>query len=119
MKRYCLVNELNEENVKDYSDIHKNAHLTEWKSQLSALKEAGAENCIVYIYKNISIIIYECEDIDDSFSKLGESVENNKWQEVVAPWFSGSPKFDGSQKVDSLEKIFDLRQQLEGKLDKF
>ena len=48
MKRYCLVYELKDEHVKDYVDIHKNAHKTAWRTQLDALKEAGAENCIVY-----------------------------------------------------------------------
>lgn len=119
MKRYCLVNELKEEHVADYVGIHKKAHLTHWKTQLDALAEAGAENCIVYMYKNFSILIYECEDIDESFSKLGEIEANNKWQAEVAPWFAGKPKFDGSQKVESVEKIFDLKQQLEGRLDKY
>lgn len=119
MKRYCMVNELKPEHVKDYSDIHKNAHLTCWKTQLEALKAAGAENCIVYIYNNLSILLYECEDIEESFSRLGQIKDNNKWQATVAPWFAGTPKFDGTQKIVSLEKIFDLRQQLEGKLDPY
>lgn len=113
MKRYCMVNELKEEYVKDYVEIHENAHLTGWKTQLDALKAAGAENCIVYIYKNLSILIYECEDIDESFSKLGQIEDNNRWQATVAPWFAGTPK------VESLVKIFDLRQQMEGRLDQF
>jgi len=119
MKRYCMINELKEEHVSDYVEIHKNAHLTEWKTQLDALKAAGAENCIVYIYKNLSILIYECEDIDESFASLGQIEDNNRWQATVAPWFAGTPKFDGTQKVVSMEKIFDLKQQLEGKLDQY
>ena len=119
MKKYCMINELKEENVKDYVDIHKNAHLTGWKTQLEALKAAGAENCIVYLYKNLSILIYECEDIEESFSRLGKIEANIKWQTTVAPWFKGTPKFDGTQKVQSLEKIFDLNQQLQGKLEEF
>lgn len=119
MKRYCMVNELKEEHVGDYSEIHRNAHLTAWKTQLEALKAAGAENCVVYICKNLSILLYECEDIVESFSKLGQIEDNNRWQAVVAPWFAGTPKFDGSQEVVYLEKIFDLKQQLEGKLDPY
>ena len=119
MKRYCLVYELKEENVKDYVDIHKEAHKTHWRTQLDALKEAGARNCIVYNYKSLSIIFYECEDIDESFTKLGANEANLRWQETVAPWFAEIPKFDGSQKVQPVEKIFDLNQQLEGKLEQF
>ena len=119
MKRYCLVYELKEEHVKDYVEIHKEAHKTHWRTQLDALKEAGAENCIVYNYKNLSIIFYECEDIDESFTKLGTNEDNLRWQETVAPWFAETPKFDGSQEVQPAEKIFDLKQQLEGKLEQF
>lgn len=117
MKWYCLVNELKEENVKDYSDIHENAHLTHWKTQLDALRGAGAANCMVYIYKNLSILLYQCDDIDESFSRLGQNEDNLKWQAVVAPWFANTPKFDGSEKTVSITKIFDLEQQLHGKLE--
>ena len=117
MKWYCLVNELKEENVKDYENIHQTAHQTHWHTQLEALKAAGAENCIVFIYKNLSILFYQCDDINESFTKLGQIEENNKWQAVVAPWFANTPKFDGSEKTVSIKKIFDLQQQLKGKLE--
>ena len=40
MKWYCMVNEIKPEHVQDYVDIHENAHKTDWKTQLAALKEA-------------------------------------------------------------------------------
>ena len=119
MKRYCLVYELKDEHVKDYVEIHENAHKTAWRTQLDALKEAGAENCIVYNYKNLSIIFYECEDIDESFKKLGEIEANQAWQATVAPWFAETPRFDGSETVQPVQKIFDLKQQLNGELGQF
>ncbi len=117
MKWYCLVNELKPEHVKDYVDIHKNAHTSAWKTQLRALKAAGAENCICYLFKNYAILFYQCENIDESFKKLGTNEDNNRWQAHIASWFAGSPKFDGSTPVVGLEKIFDLNQQLEGRLE--
>jgi L-rhamnose mutarotase len=63
---------------------------------------------------NASILFYQCEDIDESFSALGKDDDNNEWQEFIASWFAGTPKFDGSEKVKSLEKIFDLNEQLDG-----
>jgi|APSaa5957512622_1039677.scaffolds.fasta_scaffold99928_2 L-rhamnose mutarotase len=119
MRRYCLVNELKSENVGDYEEIHKTAHLTHWQSQLEALKEAGAVNCITYIYKNLSILFYECEEIGESFRKLDTIKENKEWQEVVLPWFANSPKFDGNDDSGEARKVFDLKQQLEGYLDEF
>jgi L-rhamnose mutarotase len=112
MKWYCLVNELKEEHVDDYVEIHKNAHKTHWKTQLHALKKSGAENALVYIYKNLSIIFYQCDDINESFRKLGMDEDNNRWQAHIASWFAGNPKFDGTETVQGLEKVFDLNQQL-------
>jgi L-rhamnose mutarotase len=119
VRRYCTVYELKEEHIKDYSDLHRKAHLSEWKPQLEALKQAGAENCMVYIYKNLAIMFYECEDIDVSFTELGNIEINQKWQAYEASWFKDTPKFDGSEVTISLEKIFDLNQQLEGFLDQY
>ena len=42
MNKYCFVIELNEENVKEYVNLHKNP----WPDMLQAIKEAGAQ-CIV------------------------------------------------------------------------
>ena len=119
MKRYCLVLEIKEEHVKDYVKAHKNVHKTHWRTQLDALKQAGAHNCAVYMYQNLAIIFYECEDIDESFNKLGAIEDNIKWQENQAPWIAETPDFDGSEGVQTIEKIFDLNQQLEGKLEQY
>lgn len=118
MKWYCMVNELKPEHVADYVEIHETAHLTHWKTQLDALKKAGAQNCISFLYGNKSILFYQCEDIEQSFKTLGTIEENNAWQAHVAPWFANSPKFDGSENVQSLPKIFDLNEQLDGYLNK-
>ncbi len=115
MKRYCVVAEIKEDHVKDYEDIHKNA----WPEVLTAIKESGAENLIIYNYKNLSIIFYECDDIDKFYETYGQTEAAKKWNAKVSPWFKESPTFDGSGKVDTLEKIFDLNQQLKGKLEQF
>lgn len=117
MKTYCLINELKPEYVDDYVRVHEQAHLTGWRSQLNALKKAGAESCVAYIYKNWSILLYTCEDIGESFRALGEDDDNNRWQEMVAPFFAATPKFDGTGPIEPVRKIFDLNQQLEGTLE--
>jgi L-rhamnose mutarotase len=117
MKWYCLVNEIKPEHRQDYIDIHKNAHKTHWRTQLDALKEAGAENCLVFMFGNYAILFYQCEEINESFEKLGAIEANNRWQEHIASWFAGKPKFDGTEPVKGLEKIFDLNEQLDGRLE--
>ena len=116
MKVYCMVNELKYEHVKDYEGIHQTAHLTKWKTQLKALKDAGAKNCNVFVYKNLSIVFYECEDLNESLAKLNEDKDNVDWQKEVGKYFDSNPKFNGKETV-TVKKVFDLNQQLDGYLD--
>ncbi len=105
MKRYCLVIELKEEHVADYVDIHQNA----WPEMLEAIKRAGAKEELLYIYKNLSIVFFECENLNALFLKLGKEAIVDKWNTTVTPWFKNDPV--------TLEKIFDLNQQLQGRLE--
>jgi len=115
MKRYCIIIEIQEKHLEEYIDIHKNA----WPEVLQAIKDSGAENLIIYNYKNFSILFYECEDIDDFYETYGKTEIAGKWNAVVHKWFEESPVLDGSGTVDTLEKIFDLKQQLAGKLEQY
>ena len=54
MNRYCFVIEINEDQVDDYIDVHKNA----WEETLKGLKNAGAEELLIYNYKNFSILFW-------------------------------------------------------------
>ena len=114
-KRYCLVIELKEEFTNDYCDIHRNP----WPELLDAIKDAGAKELLIWNYKNMSIVYYECDDLDKFYERLGKLEVTEKWNATVGPWFSEAPTFDGSGNIQSLEKIFDLNQQLTGKLKKY
>lgn len=119
-KRYILVNEIDPDRLDEYVEAHKTMHEGVWKEQLDVLRKAGATECISYIYKNLSILIYECDDIDESFRRLGEDPRRQAWEDFTQPMFLNSPKFDGSTKTEGLPKIFDLNQQLDnGKLEQF
>ena len=111
-KRYCLVIELKPEHVKEYCDIHRRP----WPEILQAIRDAGAKELLIWNYKNISIVYYECDDLDALYAKLGRLEVTKRWNATVGPWFAASPTLDGSGAVGSCEKIFDLRQQLKGEL---
>jgi len=118
-KRYVMVNELKPECVEEYVKSHETMHEGVWKEQLDVLKKAGATECISYIFGNYSILIYECEDITESFQELAKDPRRESWEKYCAPMFAGSPKFDGSDDVPYLKKIFDMKQQLNGELKQF
>ena len=107
MKKYCFVIKLKKEHVEEYKEIHRNV----WPEMLQAIQKAGAKEETLYIYENLSIVTFECEDLDEVYKKLGEEDVVKKWDATVGPWFESiSP---------NLEKIFDLNQQLNGKLEQF
>jgi len=112
-KRYVLVNEIKPECLEAYMQAHETMHQGEWKEQLDVLRRAGATHCSSYIFGNYSILIYECDDINESFAKLGRQEERAKWEAFTQPMFANAPKFDGSARVEGLRKIFDLNQQLD------
>ena len=119
-KRYVLVNKIKSEYLDQYIDAHMHMHESPFKDQLQILRDAGAIECICYIYDDLAILMYECDDIDQSFSILGQIPKRMEWEEFTGPMFANSPKFDGSAQVPYLRKIFDMNQQLDnGKLEQF
>lgn len=118
-RRYLQVNELKPEMVAAYRQAHENMHLGPWKEQLDVLRKAGAEECIVYLYDNLSILLYVCDDIKDSFERLGDDPRRKAWDEFTAPMFAAAPKFDGSGDIAYAPKIFDLTEQLKGEKTDF
>lgn len=118
-KRYMQINKLKPEMVEAYKNAHETMHLGEWKEQLDVLEKAGAEECIVYLYENYSILLYVCDDIQESFAKLGEDPRRKAWDEFTMPMFANSPKFDGSGEIECVKKIFDMKEQLQGKRTDF
>jgi L-rhamnose mutarotase len=115
MKRYCFVIEINEDQMEDYVAVHKNP----WKDTLRLLKEAGAEELVIYRYGNFSILFWQAEDLNEVYRKWGETETCKKWNARLAKAYKVSPSIDGSQDVETLEKIFDLNQQLNGKLEQY
>lgn len=117
MKLYCVVNRLKKEHIKDYKDYHENAHKTEWKTQIRALRESGAQICNVYLYDDLSIVLFGCDDLNELYANMAKNEDNNKWQALMADFFAQDAKFDGT-KTEYAEKIFDLNEQAQGFLNK-
>ena len=114
-KRYCFIIEINEDQIDDYVEIHRNP----WPETLADLKKAGADELIIYRYKNFSILFYECKDINEFYKKWGETETCKKWNHRLRNAYKISPCIDGTDDVETLEKIFDLNQQLTGKLEQY
>lgn len=119
MKRYCMVNVVNQEFLEEY----KEAHLNPWRELLESIRNAGTREELIYIYKNLAIIFIECEDIGQYMEKFANSKVGDKWMKKMACLLSENDFADETGKTKKvtggLEKIFDLNQQLDGKLDQY
>jgi L-rhamnose mutarotase len=115
IKRYMIILEIKPEHLKEYCDIHRHP----WPELLEAIKGEGAKELLLWNYKNLSIVYYETEDIDELYAKLNKIDAIKRWNATVGPWIEVSPPLDGSGKMNTCEKIFDLNQQIDGKLAQY
>jgi L-rhamnose mutarotase len=115
IKRYCIVIELKNKYIQKYIEIHLNP----WQELLKALHDAGVNELLIWNYKNLSIVYYECEDINIIYKVLGKLEIVKEWNKIVEPWFDSHVTFDGTIDIKTCKKIFDLNQQLIGRLDKY
>ncbi len=114
MKRYCFINVLKEDYIKEYKKIHKNP----WLEILDVIKSVKVKELVIWSYKNLAIVYYECDDIKRVYKELNKLDITKKWNVAIGPWIKESPALDESGSVVTLEKIFDLNQQIKGKLEK-
>lgn len=118
MKKYCLVNTVREEKLREYAEDHRNMG----GPVLRALKESGAEEECVFLCGNMAVICIKCEDINDFMFRFYRTPEGAGWGRRMQPYLSGSQCMndDGTvkEKAEYLEKVFDLDEQLEKEEDR-
>jgi len=118
MNKYCIVGEVKPEYVEEYSKRHKEIHEGEFKELLNIIKNSGVKNEVIFMYKNLAIIYFEAENLNDCY-KFQEGFDViKKWNKLMQPMFASNYDFGGDpDKLSSLKKIFDLNEQLEGILN--
>jgi L-rhamnose mutarotase len=110
--RYCIVIEIKDEYIEEYKNKHKDI----WKEVLEAIKFVGVKEILMWQYKNLSIIYYECENLEKVYNELGKLDIIKQWEETKPSWFKYPDALDTTKGIKTLEKIFDLSQQLKGDL---
>jgi L-rhamnose mutarotase len=108
MNTYCMIYKLKEDKIKEYIECHKNLP----QKQVNVLRECGAQNLEIFLWKNYAIITYECEDFNELLENLTASEENSEWQKIVSPMFAKTPSFEGKGKITPLEKMFSLKSSI-------
>ena len=110
MAKYCIVGEVKEEYVEKYKALHKNLYKGPYRELLGVIKSSGVQEEVIFIYKDLAIVFYEAEDLNESYEKQEGKQVVRQWNSLMRPMFV-SYGFD-SGKLPTLEKVFDLNEQL-------
>ena len=105
MKQVCFTLKIDKENVQKYLDAHK-----VWPEMLEAIKAVGIQDYSLFIDKDGLIVgCLEAEDPQASFTKLGQTEVNARWQKHMAQFFGGSDPDMGSGSLKWLDQYFYLK----------
>jgi L-rhamnose mutarotase len=109
MNKYCVVLEIKPEYLEDYKEAHRHV----WKDLLKSIKDSGVKEEVMFFYKNLAIVYFEADDLNNSYEIQRRSVELEKgWDDLVGPWISKGEYKSGTYELDFLDKVFDLNEQL-------
>lgn len=116
MKKYLIVHELNPELTQFYINGHRTSHEGEFKKHFKSMKDAGANECYCWVWRNNSILYVEYDGpIEDFFEKLGKDSEMQKWIGAM-----GIAQLDPPQGESIIAlKVYDVNEQLQGFLTNF
>ena len=93
--------EIKENRIMDYEEMHLNA----WPELLKTCKQLGMKDEQAFIYKNLAIIVLDCDDLDKFLLEFGGSEVGKKWMDIINPMVVYSST--------ALKKIYDMNEWLE------
>ena len=103
-----FVQKIKEAKRDEYIEAHREC----WKELLKAMKEAGTEREIIWLYGNNVMIYVMAEDFDKSMAKLAKKQVFKDWIAKMEPLLDVIQNYSEEGKVIKLEKVFDLEAQL-------
>lgn len=112
MKKYCVVYKIKPECLDDYVKYHKEIRDSAFRQLIEVIKESGIREEAIFIYKNLAIIYFEADVLDECY-KLQEKYEVIKrWNKLMAPLFASTCELVSNdyKNISSLEKVFDLNE---------
>ena len=105
MERVCFLLQVKKDRLEEY----KKKHEAVWPEMLDALRESGWHNYSLFLRDDGLLVGYlETPDFQKAVAGMQEKEINDRWQEMMAPFFEdiGDKKADTS--MASLEQVFYL-----------
>ena len=105
MERVCFLLQVKKDRLEEY----KKKHEAVWPEMLDALRKTGWHNYSLFLRDDGLLVGYlETPDFQKAVAGMQEKEINDRWQEMMAPFFEdiGDKKADTS--MASLEQVFYL-----------
>ncbi|MDA8196664.1 MAG: L-rhamnose mutarotase [Actinomycetota bacterium] len=104
MQRVLFHLRINPKKIEEYKAHHQSV----WPEMRAALSESGWRNYSLFLTDDGLLTGYlECDDFASCLSKMASTEVNERWQEMMAPYFidiEGTP--DGA--MVSVDEVFHL-----------
>ena len=115
MNKYCAVIEIKPDSMQEYMDLHKNLHKGPDKELLKVIKESGVKEEAIFMYKNLAIVYFEAENLDECYKHQQKFKVYDDWHVKMMPLFEAKYELTGSGNfaIPMIEQVFDLNEQLE------
>jgi L-rhamnose mutarotase len=117
MEKYCIVGEVKPEYLEEYKKLHREMHKGPYGELLSIIKDSGVKEEAVFMHGNLAIIFYEADDLNECYKRQGTAEIAKRWNALMSPMFTSSYAFNVADRLPVLEKVFDLKEQLEKRLN--
>jgi len=106
MKRVAFQMKVKKEQLKEYVKWHENV----WPEMIEALKKSEWKNYSLFMRKDGMIFGYV--EVTDSFTlaldRMSEEEINDKWQDLMAPYFEIPDGTHPDENMIELEEIFHI-----------
>ena len=104
MKRVAFQMKVKKEQLKEYVKWHENV----WPEMIEALKKSEWKNYSLFMRKDGMIFGYV--EVPDSFTlaldRMSEEEINDKWQDLMAPYFENIGGEHSEERIIILEEVF-------------
>lgn len=106
MQRIGFTLKVKAERIPEYKEHHKNV----WPEMKAALTRAGWHNYSLFMRPDGLMFGYVevPETFDAALANMAREPVNDRWQELMAPFFEGVPGTHADQMMQTLEQVFFL-----------
>ena len=104
MKRIGFLLKVKPEKLDEYKSIHANV----WPEMLAALRRCGWHNYSLFMRKDGSLFGYfeTPGDLQTAVAAMGKEEINQKWQDMMAPFFESPDGAHADEILIRLEEVF-------------